>query len=73
MNDDNFESCLGEAEKDAWISLKNVIQNFLGNYKSPDYKDVVGRMLQNFKVLGCMYCSPVLLSTENQCNKVTVS
>ena len=23
MDDENFKSCLGEAEKDAWLSLKN--------------------------------------------------
>lgn len=53
MKDENFENCLGEAEKDAWISFKNVIKNFLGNHKSPDYKDIVGRMLEKFKALGC--------------------
>ena len=53
MKDENFEDCLGEAEKDTWISFKNVIKNFLGNYKSPDYKNIVGRILEKFKVLGC--------------------
>ena len=50
---ENFESCLGEAEKNAWIRLKNVIKNFLGNHKSLDYKDIIGRMLEKFKALGC--------------------
>ena len=46
-------SCLGETEKDVWISLKNVIKNFLGNHKSADYKDILGRVLENVKALGC--------------------
>ena len=45
MNNENFKSYLGEAEKDAWISLKNVIKNFCAHHKNPSYTDIVGRML----------------------------
>ena len=53
MNDENFESCLGEEEEDAWISFKNLIKTFLDNRKSKEYKDIVGRILETFKALGC--------------------
>ena len=53
MNDENFDSSLAKAEKDAWIIFKNVIKNFMDKHKSPEYKDSVGRMLEKFEALGC--------------------
>lgn len=53
VKDENFENSLSDPEKDAWISLKDVMKNFLGNYKDPNYKDIVGRMLEKFEALGC--------------------
>ena len=30
-----------------------VVNNFLGNYKDPNYKEIVESMLGNFRTLGC--------------------
>ena len=45
VKDENFESCLSDLDKDAWISLKNVMKNFLDNHKDLKYKDIMRRIL----------------------------
>lgn len=52
MKDENF-IFMTEVEKDAWISLKSVIKNFIGNNKDPDYINTIENKLQKFKALGC--------------------
>jgi len=42
-----------EKEKAAWISFREVAQNFLGNKKSPKYKELVSTMVKNYHTLGC--------------------
>ncbi|GBN18852.1 hypothetical protein AVEN_188289-1 [Araneus ventricosus] len=37
----------------AWNSFKEVVNKFLGNYKDPNFKQIVQSMLENFKKLGC--------------------
>jgi hypothetical protein len=41
------------AERQAWISFKEVIDKFLGNDKDTDYEQVVNNVLEKYKVLGC--------------------
>ena len=41
-----------DAEKNL-IVFKDVITKFLGNSKDPDYKNIVKKILRNFKILGC--------------------
>nr|XP_022904455.1 sodium/potassium/calcium exchanger Nckx30C-like [Onthophagus taurus] len=41
-------------EKNAWLSYKEVVQNFLGNHRDQQYKNIVSTMLLNFKKLGCL-------------------
>jgi hypothetical protein len=41
------------AEREAWISSKEVIENFLGNNKGTNCEQVVNNMLEKCKVLGC--------------------
>lgn len=53
VKDENFEKSLSDHEKDAWTGLKNVMKSFLGNHKDPNYKDIIGRMLETFEALGC--------------------
>lgn len=50
--DEDFQNSMTPIEKEAWISFK-VIEKFLGNYKGPDYENIVSKMLENFRVLGC--------------------
>lgn len=37
-----------------------MIKNYLSNYQSPDYKDIVRRTLEEFKALGCNMSLKVL-------------
>lgn len=52
MKDDNFDACLQNYEFNAWRAFKSIVQNFLGNHRSPDYELVVEDLLQSFKALG---------------------
>jgi hypothetical protein len=40
-------------EREAWNAFKEVIAKFLGNYKDPNYKQIVEKMLETFITLGC--------------------
>lgn len=57
MKDDNFVTCMNSIEKSAWLSFKEVVQNFLGNNRDPNYKTIVSTMLSNFEKLGCLMSS----------------
>lgn len=54
MKDDDFIKTMTAIQKDAWLSFKDVVQNFLGNNRDPKFKTIVSTMLQNFKRLGCL-------------------
>ena len=43
-----FDECLSSDGIKAWLSVKNVIRNFLGNQKSNHYKRYVNEMLTQF-------------------------
>lgn len=47
MADDHFESLLSPFQLAAWKSFKNVVSFFLGNVKSPNYKQIVAELLEN--------------------------
>lgn len=53
MEDEEFDKNLNAKEKKAWNSFREVINNFFGNNKSANYKQLVERMLKNFQELGC--------------------
>ncbi|GBL65785.1 hypothetical protein AVEN_33407-1 [Araneus ventricosus] len=44
---------LSEAEKATWLAFKSVCTHFLGNKKAENYEDLVGDMLECFRVIGC--------------------
>lgn len=48
----DFERVMTTIEKKAWMSFKDVIKNFLGNRKSPNYKAIVRKLLINLRLLG---------------------
>ena len=54
MNHSNFTKKITPVEKAAWISFKKVDQNFLGNLKSENYKEIVKKMEKDFLILGCL-------------------
>ncbi|KAJ4451707.1 hypothetical protein ANN_03177 [Periplaneta americana] len=52
MIDHNFTSTMNETEENVWNAFKEVVKKFLGNVKDPRYKEIVGNMMDKFKVLG---------------------
>jgi len=54
MFDSSFEATMSIKEKEAWISFKEVVTNFLGNVKAPNYELIVANMIDKFKTLGCL-------------------
>ncbi|RLU16501.1 hypothetical protein DMN91_010569 [Ooceraea biroi] len=54
MKDDSFTPTMTDTEKKAWISFKCVVENFLGNNRDHNYKEIVSSMLKNFENLGCL-------------------
>jgi hypothetical protein len=53
LSDDLFETTMKTVEREAWNAFKEVIANFFGNYKYPNYKQIVEKMLEKFIELGC--------------------
>ncbi|KAL4113048.1 hypothetical protein QTP88_016749 [Uroleucon formosanum] len=51
--DNAFLNSMTTIEKNAWISFKEVINNFFGNIKSENYETIVNSMLENYRILGC--------------------
>ena len=64
MLDCNFEKRLADLERQTWLPVKAIINNFLGNTKFRNYKHLVNTMLQNFQEIKmnmsycklCEYC-----------------
>jgi hypothetical protein len=48
-----LQSKMKPVEKRAWCSLRNVVNGFLGNSKSDNYKQLVHDLLLRYKQLGC--------------------
>ena len=53
IKDKEFTTSMDEKEKKAWNSFVAVCQNFLGNKKSENYKELIDLMLSHFCELGC--------------------
>lgn len=51
--DEVFTNSLSEAELQAWTKFKWLCENFLGNQKSPAYKEGVQSLLDAYQKLGC--------------------
>jgi len=41
MQDKQFDEDLNETARYAWLSVKRICKDFLGNYKAANYQDVV--------------------------------
>lgn len=48
---DRFQTLLEPLQREAWVNIKLVITNFLGNYRAPNYADIVKNMLNSFERL----------------------
>ena len=53
LKDGDFEKSLSVKELQAWNGLKAVIQQFLGNNRATNYKQLVTDILDAFQKLGC--------------------
>ena len=53
LKDKEFIETISPEEKNGWIAFSQVVNNFLGNTKSPKYKEIVKTFLDNFHKLGC--------------------
>jgi hypothetical protein len=53
LSDDLFETTMKIVEREDLNAFKEVIAKFLGNYKDPNYKKIVEKMLEKFITLGC--------------------
>lgn len=54
LNDAQFERSMTNIEKEAWLSFKLVVKNFLGNRRSENYREIVATMVKNFEKMGCL-------------------
>lgn len=52
LKNETFDGHLSSVERDAWYSFKAVVENFLGNNKSEDFKEIVSNLLRNYHRMG---------------------
>ena len=43
---------MNETELAAWLSLAEVVKNFLENYRADNYKEIGNNILGNFRISG---------------------
>lgn len=65
LRDDRFTESMEEREKDAWLGFKEVVENFLGNNKAENYKEIVENMAQKYRALGCLMSLKVHLIRDH--------
>lgn len=51
MASEKFYNLLSPFEKEAFSNIKAVVENFLGNHRAPNYKEIIHNMLMSFKRL----------------------
>lgn len=52
IKDASFDETMNPTESSAWLPLKSVIADFLGNHRSPQYEKAVDELMENFCQLG---------------------
>lgn len=55
LKDQKFETFLSPDEAAAWNSFRLIVSNFLGNNKSPKYKEIIDDLLKNYAKIGMQY------------------
>ena len=53
MKDKKFIETMNLDKKEGWMAFRQVVSNFLGNTKLPNYKELVKNLLCAFQKLGC--------------------
>jgi hypothetical protein len=49
LKDDRFDEILDNTARNAWLSFKSVVSNFLGNNKSSNYVEIINKLLHCYK------------------------
>lgn len=52
MANDDFTNSLPRELRAAWNSFKDLVENFLGNHKSPNYQQVVNKLIKSYEQIG---------------------
>ena len=50
---EHFIGTMSELEKNAWKSFKVDVKNFLENKRAKNYTEIVQKLLESYKALGC--------------------
>lgn len=53
IRDNTFPTQLNDIELRAWNSFVDVVENFLGNYRAPNYREVVDKLMKSYEKMGC--------------------
>ena len=53
MKDTTFEELLTDTERSVWLAFKDVCNNFLGNVRADNYRDLTEHMLDSYQAMGC--------------------
>jgi len=53
LKSEKLERKMSQVEREAWCALRGIVHGFLGNRKDPNYKDVVARLIESYKNMGC--------------------
>lgn len=56
---------LSQVEKSAWYTFTNVVENCLGNKKSPNYPQIVNKLLQSYLQIGYNMCLKIYFLNSN--------
>ncbi|XP_076804684.1 uncharacterized protein LOC143448723 [Clavelina lepadiformis] len=51
--DERFSGSMSELEENAWLSYKNLVKGFLGNTRAENYIEIVLKLLESYRELGC--------------------
>lgn len=57
-----------EQEKNAWLSFKATVRDFLGNVQADNYSEIVQKLLDSYKAPGC-YMSIKMLFLHSHLDK----
>jgi hypothetical protein len=61
LSDQQFDTKLNTMQAAAWNSFRAVCDNFLGNNRSENYKELINDLLRNYNTMGCLMSKKVHL------------
>ena len=53
LKSESLEAKMNEIEKEAWQAFRDVVNGFLGNERSQNYKELVKKLIKSYKNMGC--------------------